>query len=200
MAGEYAVLTTGARLHAERHEPDGDKVRLFTKTGSMEIPASLVTGFEQEEVVPAPPVPASPPVSATQHPEKPATPKQLVDAAAQRCGLDARFVRSVVAAESGFRTDVVSPKGAIGLMQLMPGTAAQLGVDPHNPVQNVEAGACYLAGLLRKYDGGVYHALAAYNAGEGAVEKYKGVPPYSETRAYIAKIVGNWQKSQAAGQ
>ena len=129
---------------------------------------------------------------------KAATTKDMVDAAAERCGLEPWFVRRVVAAESGFRTDAVSSKGAIGLMQLMPGTAAQLGVDPHNPAENVQAGACHLADLLRKYNGGVYHALAAYNAGTGAVEKYRGVPPYSETRAYIGKIVRNWQKPAPA--
>jgi soluble lytic murein transglycosylase-like protein len=112
-----------------------------------------------------------------------------VDAAADKYGLPRDFVRSVVKAESAFRPHAVSPKGAIGLMQLMPGTARELGANPHDPAQNVDAGTRHLRDLLLKYDGGVYRALAAYNAGEGAVSKYKGVPPYRETVNYISRIV-----------
>ena len=93
-----------------------------------------------------------------------------------------------MAAESGFQANAVSPKGAIGLMQLMPQTAADLGVDPHDPAQNVDAGVRYLRDLLIKYDGGLWHALAAYNAGPAAVDKYHGVPPYRETIDYITRI------------
>jgi soluble lytic murein transglycosylase-like protein len=101
----------------------------------------------------------------------------------------------VVAAESAYRPDAVSPKGAIGLMQLMPGTAAQYGADPMDPAQNVEAGTAYLRDLLLKYNGDVAAALAAYNAGPGAVDRYHGVPPYAETRSYVGKVIRNWQNT-----
>jgi soluble lytic murein transglycosylase-like protein len=98
-------------------------------------------------------------------------------------------------AESGFQPDAISPKGAIGLMQLMPGTARQLGADPKDPHQNADAGAEYLRELLAKYEADpdqVLLALAAYNAGPGAVERYHGVPPYRETREYILRVLKNW--------
>jgi soluble lytic murein transglycosylase-like protein len=93
-----------------------------------------------------------------------------------------------MAAESGFQPWAVSPKGAIGLMQLMPDTAQALGADPRDPAQNVDAGARYLRDLLEKYNYGLRHALAAYNAGPGAVDKYNGVPPYRETINYVGRI------------
>jgi soluble lytic murein transglycosylase-like protein len=108
------------------------------------------------------------------------------------------FVRAVVAVESGYQADAVSPKGAIGLMQLMPGTARELRADPKIPEQNVDAGTRYLRDLLLKYDNQAYHALAAYNAGPGAVDKYHGVPPYRETRNYILNVLRNWKKQPSA--
>jgi soluble lytic murein transglycosylase-like protein len=98
----------------------------------------------------------------------------------------------VVKQESGYRPHAVSPKGAIGLMQLMPETARALGANPHDPAQNIDAGARYLAQLLKSYDGYLWHALAAYNAGPGAVQKYGGnIPPYRETREYIRRIAAD---------
>jgi soluble lytic murein transglycosylase-like protein len=105
-------------------------------------------------------------------------------------------VHSVVAAESAYRPDAVSPKGAIGLMQLMPATAKAYGVDPHDPEQNVDAGTRYLRDLLLKYDHGVFSALAAYNAGPGAVAKYNGVPPYRETQAYVNRIYRSYLRQK----
>ena len=193
MAGEYAVLASGARLYAERHESDGGKVTLFTKTGSTEMDASLVVHFEQEEYLPPHQehgsAPAGPSPTA-----KPASIAELVDNAARKYGLPPAFVRAVVAAESGYQANAVSPKGAIGLMQLMPATARELGADPKIPEQNVDAGTRYLRDLLLKYDNHAYHALAAYNAGPGAVEKYHGVPPYRETQNYILNVMRKWRK------
>jgi len=193
LAGEYAVLASGARLYAERHESDGGKVTLFTKTGSTEMDAAQVVRFEQEDY--APPQGEPIPLAAAPAPAvKPADMAELVDNAARKYGLPPAFVRAVVAVESGYRADAVSPKGAIGLMQLMPATARELGADPNIPEQNVDAGARYLRDLLLKYDNHAYHALAAYNAGPGAVDKYHGVPPYPETRNYILNVLRKWQK------
>jgi soluble lytic murein transglycosylase-like protein len=195
MAGEYAVLASGARLYADRHESDGGKVTLYSKAGSTEMDASLVSRFEQEEYT-APAASASP--VAAPAAVKPATTTELIDKAARKYGLPPSFVRAVVAAESGYRADAVSPKGAIGLMQLMPSTARDLGADPKNREQNIDAGTRYLRDLLLKYDSHAYHALAAYNAGPGAVDKYHGVPPYRETQNYILTVLRNWRKQAPA--
>ena len=122
----------------------------------------------------------------------------MVRDAARRSGLPPEFVESVALVESGFRPGAVSPKGAMGVMQLMPRTAKSLGADPHDTAQNIDAGTRLLRELLLKYDGDVVKALAAYNAGEGAVEKYRGLPPYNETRSYVNKVIDAYQK--AGGQ
>jgi len=194
MAGEYAVLASGSRLYADRHETDGGKLTLFTKTGSTQLDASQVVRFEQEDYTPPPPAPTRVvPVATT----KPAEVGELIDNAARKYGLPPAFVRAVVAAESGYQPNAVSPKGAIGLMQLMPATAHELGADPKIVEQNVDAGTRYLRDLLLKYDNRAYHALAAYNAGPGAVVKYHGVPPYRETQNYILHVLRTWRKAQA---
>ncbi len=191
-AGEFAVLATGFRLHADHHEIDGATVRLYQKDGGFsQMDASLVTAFEQEVELPAAvaPVPVAPVVAPVLQP------RELVEAAARKNGLPPNFVHSVVRAESGYKPDAVSPKGAIGLMQLMPATAKAYGADPHDPGQNVEAGAAYLRELLIKYDGDARRALAAYNAGPGAVDKYNGVPPYAETQTYIERVLRGYKKA-----
>jgi soluble lytic murein transglycosylase-like protein len=147
--------------------------------------AADIRGFEVEDYIPPTPAPAPPP------PEVKAptpSPLELADAAADKYGLPRLLVRRVMAAESGFQLDAVSPKGAIGLMQLMPGTAQILGANPNDPLQNVDAGARYLRGLLERYGGYLRPALAAYNAGPGAVSKFGGVPPYRETLNYVHRI------------
>ena len=198
LAGEFAVLATGFRLHADRHEMDGATVKLFQKDGGYtQLDASLVTGFEMEVEAPAP-VAETPAVAAAQPVAAPKTPRELVDAAARKNGLPPNFVHSVVAAESGYKTEAVSPKGAVGLMQLMPATAQTYGVNAHDPSQNVEAGAAYLRELLIKYNGDARLALAAYNAGPGAVSKYNGVPPYAETQTYIERVLQKYKRSGGA--
>jgi soluble lytic murein transglycosylase-like protein len=182
-AGESAVLSNGFRIHADRHETDGAVVRLYANGGVTEFAAAQITGFELDEEAAKP---AELPSSA------PPSTEELVSAAANRHGLPAEFVRSVVAAESGFRTDAISNKGAIGLMQLMPATAREYGANPHDPKQNVEAGTQYLRDLLWKYRNDVdqvSRALAAYNAGPGAVDRYHGIPPYRETLAYVERVL-----------
>ena len=113
--------------------------------------------------------------------------------------LDPDFVSSVISAESNFKTHAVSKKGAQGLMQLMPSTAAQLGVaDPFDPKANVEAGTAHLSALLDLYNNDPIKALAAYNAGAHRVKQYNGVPPYRETRDYINKIVRDFNAKKRA--
>jgi soluble lytic murein transglycosylase-like protein len=197
-AGEYAVLATGFRIHAERHEVDGANVRLFTKDGVIEVPSSSVNSFENEEyIAPAPTAPAAPVPDPPPAP-KPTDPRSLVHEAAIRNSLPPAFVASVAKAESAMRQNAISPKGAIGVMQLMPATAKALDADPHNTEQNIDAGTRLLKELLIKYDGDVVKALAAYNAGPGAVAKYNGLPPYRETQEYVNKVIRDYQKN--AGQ
>jgi soluble lytic murein transglycosylase-like protein len=197
MAGEYAILKTGLRLRTDRHEISGDMVRLYSGQGFVELSAAQVASFEAEDYVPPPPAPtvalAAAPVSA---PAKPArSPKELLDQAALRHGLPPGFVRSVAAIESGFHQEAVSPKGAIGLMQLMPKTAEALQKDPRDPEQNADGGAQYLRDLLVKYDFSASRALAAYNAGPAAVDRYNGVPPYPETRQYVNRVIREYEKA-----
>jgi len=193
-AGEYAVLSTGFRIHADRHEVEGSSIRLFTKDGLIEVPANAVTSFEAEEyAAPAPVVAAvATPVAPT---PKSTDPKTLVREAAIRNSLPPAFVASVAKAESAMKQNAVSPKGAIGVMQLMPGTAKALDADPRDTEQNIDAGTRLLRELLVKYDGDVVKALAAYNAGPGAVDKYNGMPPYRETQDYVNKVVRDYQKN-----
>jgi soluble lytic murein transglycosylase-like protein len=203
-AGEYAVLLTGFRIHVDSHEKTGNVVRLHTRDGEIVLPTATVVSFEQEEYTapPPPPAPAEQPkvaANATLSPgDQPLTPRELVTQAAEKAGLPPALVHSVAKAESGYQPHAVSNKGAIGIMQLMPGTAAQLHADPNDPKQNVEAGAMYLRELLVKYDGTVSKALAAYNAGPGAVDKYHGVPPYRETINYVNRVITQYEKTQAS--
>ncbi len=200
-AGEYAVLTSGSRLHIDRHETDGDKIRMFMGGSIAELSAAKVVSFEADDYTPPAPPPAAvaAPTAEAVVPALPAAmrlaPLDLADQAADKYGLPRWLVRSVMKHESGFQPAVVSPKGAIGLMQLMPGTAQALGANPADPAQNADAGARYLRDLLQKYDGALWHALAAYNAGPGAVDKYRGVPPYAETVRYINRIEQDRKKA-----
>ena len=125
----------------------------------------------------------------------------LIEEHAALNAVSADLIRAVIQAESAFNPRAISPKGAMGLMQLMPATAAEFGViDPYNPAENIAAGVKYLKQLLAQYDGRVELALAAYNAGPGAVKKYGGsVPPYPETRAYVAKIRGDVESAGTTG-
>ncbi|HLK66705.1 MAG TPA: lytic transglycosylase domain-containing protein [Bryobacteraceae bacterium] len=196
-AGESVLLTTGARLHFDRHEIDGDRVRLYEGAGYIEMDVVKIQAFEPDLPVPQA-IPAPAPVSvaapALPTPATALSPQELGDAAADKYGIPRKLVQSVIKAESAYQTNAVSPKGAIGLMQLMPGTSAALGADPNDPVQNVDAGARYLRDLLLKYDGHLWNALAAYNAGPGAVDKYHGVPPYPETINYVRRIDNDFKK------
>lgn len=117
----------------------------------------------------------------------------MISQIAHKHGVDEKLVKALIKQESGFNPNATSHCGAKGLMQLMPGTAKTLGVtDAYNPVQNVDGGVRHLKWLLSKYNGNVILALAAYNAGSGAVDKYDGVPPYAETQNYVKSILRNY--------
>jgi soluble lytic murein transglycosylase-like protein len=193
-AGEFVVLSNGFRIHAVSHSSDGPVLRIQTNQGVIEIQADTVAAFEREEYAPAVAEPA--PVARKANP----TAQELITQAALHAGLPPAFVRSIARAESGYRLDAVSPKGAIGLMQLMPATAAALNADPLDPAQNADAGARYLRALLEKYENDphqVSKAVAAYNAGPAAVDKYDGVPPYAETTQYVKRVLKQYEKEQA---
>lgn len=130
----------------------------------------------------------------------------LIRRAARRHSVDELLVAAIVEAESSFNPMAMSPVGAVGLMQVMPATAASFGVgDPFNPATNIDFGARYLSRLLNRFEGDLELALAAYNAGPGAVDRYDGMPPYRETRAYVGRVLSRyvdhhqraWQASQA---
>lgn len=197
-AAEYVVLSNGFRLHAEKHERSGDRVLLHTPNGVIEMSAAEVTTFEPEDYI-APPVAPQPaatlPAAPTMAPA-PVDAKRLINEAADRWGLPAELVHSVAKAESAYRTDAVSPKGALGVMQLMPATAQALNADPKDPAQNIDAGVRLLRDLLQKYDGSAMRALAAYNAGSGAVDRYKTVPPYRETQLYVRKVLDDFNRQK----
>jgi soluble lytic murein transglycosylase-like protein len=125
---------------------------------------------------------------------------QLISKAASEYQLDPALIRAIIHAESSFRPAVISQKGAIGLMQLMPATAAHLGViDASSPAQNIAGGSRYLADLLKQYNGEVNLALAAYNAGASNVKRYNGVPPFAETQAYVQRVAILRKRYQQAG-
>ena len=131
--------------------------------------------------------------------EQVASRNEILTQAALQAGLEPEFLRSVAFVESGLQRDAISAKGAVGLMQLMPTTAGQLGVNPWQVEQNAIGGAAFLRKLLIRYNGNSALALAAYNAGPGAVDKYKGVPPFPETRRYVIKVLDEYARQQRVG-
>ncbi len=194
-------------MRADRHEVDGDVVRVYSANGVSELPKALIAEYRVEEYTPPAPLkpevkpevkPAGAAANVVQQAENKLDPRELIRATVAKHNLPkelAPLVASVIRQESGFHANALSPKGAIGFMQLMPGTARELGADPRDPAQNIEAGTEYLTALLTKYehnDDQVLRALAAYNAGPGAVDKYNGVPPYRETRDYVRRVVKNY--------
>lgn len=169
---------TAARAQVLEILPDGGVVRYdgptqFLATGAQPI------GFARPPAVNRGSVGLAAPSTAT---------AEAIHDAAERHQVSERLVEAVAWRESGFNPAAVSPKGARGVMQLMPGTARTLGVNPKDPAANIDGGADYLSRLLRRFDGDQMKALAAYNAGPEAVDRYGGIPPYAETIAYVDAV------------
>ena len=198
-AAEEIVLHTGFRLPADRHEVVGETLRLHAASGTVEIPRASVAAIEAVERVAEPltPAPAPPPAAPAAVVAAAKSPKDHLQDAAGLTGLPPEILLSIAKIESAFRMDARSPKGAVGVMQLMPGTARALNVNPEDPKENIEGGARLLRELLLKYQDypdQVYRALSAYNAGPGAVRKYNGIPPYRETQAYVEKVLNEYHR------
>jgi soluble lytic murein transglycosylase-like protein len=210
---DLAILHNGFSIRHERREVRGNITRLYTGINNasyVDVANTDIERFEKDETLPAAPPPvvesmgATSTSTATASPLKVAPPvnlDQVVRDAGGKSLIDPDFINSVIHAESGFNTRAVSPKGAQGLMQLMPGTAANLGVaNAFDPTANVDGGTRYLRSLLEKYNYDVPKALAAYNAGPHRVDQYHGVPPYLETRAYVARIIREYNKKKLVQQ
>jgi soluble lytic murein transglycosylase-like protein len=197
-AGEVAVLKNGFSIRHERREVVGEVTRLYvTADGSSFVDVPTVE-IEHFEAAPAEAIGFDQPKPVFSKPSA-VDLNEVVNLASGRYRLDPDLVNSVIKAESGFNTHAVSPKGAQGLMQLMPKTASQLGVpNAFDPAANVEGGTKYLRELLERYNFDLVKALAAYNAGPQRVEQFGGVPPYYETRAYVARIVRDFNKKKVA--
>jgi len=192
-AVEIAELRNGFTItHRSREMRDGS-VRLYMddeKNSFVDIPAGEIASYSSQ------PDPAPQPAKA----KAAKSTNQIVGEASVEHGVDSDFIRSVIRQESAGNVRAVSPAGARGLMQLMPQTASKLGVeDSFSAEQNVHGGARYLRELLERYNGDAIKALAAYNAGPGAVDRYKGVPPYRETQQYVLRVVRDYNKSKSTG-
>jgi membrane-bound lytic murein transglycosylase MltF len=186
---DVAVLRNGFSIRHERREIVGSVTRLYLgadKNGYVDVPTADIESFEQD-------------LSASTAAPHSQSVDEVVNAASGRYHLDPDLINSVIHAESGFNPRAVSPKGAQGLMQLMPQTASRLGVaNSFDPGDNLEGGTRYLRELLERYNFDLIKALAAYNAGPGRVEQYHGVPPYYETQAYVARIIRDFNRKKLA--
>jgi hypothetical protein len=180
---EYLVLRSGQRLYVTGYQLRGDTYHLQLNGGTADLPASEVLSFEPEEVFTKdlPPPPAATDAKARY--------RDLILASASRYRVDPDLITSIIASESNFDPRAISRRNARGLMQLLPETAAHLGVkDIFDPAQNIEAGTHYLSDLLKQYNYNLVLTLAAYNAGPQSVQRYRSVPPYRETHSYINKV------------
>jgi len=197
-ARETVYLRTGFSFEVDSHVLENGTFLFHVGTGTLEFSSADVVRIEALPELQSGQLPSAA-VSDSQ------TPDQILDEAAYLQGLDEDFVRSVAKVESGFRQEAISRKGAIGLMQLMPATAAQLGVRADQPLDNAKGGAKYLRELLIRYRGNSALALAAYNAGPEAVARYGGIPPYAETRRYVMLVLREYNrqlkaKAESAGR
>lgn len=201
-ASELVTLRNGFELICDHREVSGDRVRLYTGPESfVEVGAAEIASGEGMTAVPVVVAQSAHPASAPDQSDAsrpqptPVELRELMDRAGKQHNLDVDLLASVVRAESAGNSHAVSRTGARGLMQLMPGTAAELGVtDSFRAEQNINGGTAYLDSLLARYHDNLALALAAYNAGPAAVDKYRGIPPYRETRAYVARVIREFNR------
>jgi soluble lytic murein transglycosylase-like protein len=195
-AFDRVTLRNGFSYDCTHRQPlDDGRVRLFLNSADssyIDLPAAEIASVASlPDPVPATPAVAAPGSSADVH--------SLLSHAGAEHDIDVELLASIVHAESNGRAHAVSRTGAQGLMQLMPGTAHQLGVeDSFQPEQNINGGTAYLDALLTRYHDNLALALAAYNAGPAAVDKYHGIPPYRETRAYVARVMTEFKRRKLA--
>src|ERR1700751_510269 len=177
---DYAVMRSGVRLHITGYEAFGDRVRLTVEGGSVEVAASEIVSIEPEDVFPSRPTVAP-------LPDGPSA--DLIRAAAEKHGVDENLIHRMILVESNFNPKAVSRKSALGLMQLLPETAAQYSVRKgFHPAQNIDGGTHYMKDLLARYHGDLSLALAAYNAGPQMIQRYGGIPPFPETQNYVRRV------------
>lgn len=199
-SADIVYLTSGRTVSVKSVRAEGTQAVLELRAGGEVVcDASLIERVAPDEV----PYPEAPPAGGdveTVRAAAPASPiDRLIGPLAERHRVAPDLVRAVIAVESGSIATARSPKGAMGLMQLMPATARQYAVgDPYDPVENLNAGIRHLSGLLDRYD--LRLALAAYNAGEGAIQRYGGMPPYRETRSYVARVLRRTAPSTIAAR
>ena len=183
-AGERIFFSNGANLHVRWHEVSRNEVVMTLTDGrTMVADPSFIVGIESDNARENSPeaTPDASPVNIKPYAD-------LIERASALHGVDPNLVYALIEVESGYRADAESPRGAMGLMQLMPETATRYAVlDPFDPAANIDAGTRHLRTLLDEF--GTRGALAAYNAGEGPVRAFNGIPPYSETRRYVTRVL-----------
>ncbi|MGA8090112.1 MAG: lytic transglycosylase domain-containing protein [Terracidiphilus sp.] len=203
-SAERVSLTNGYDIVCSHHAQVGSHIRLYMGPGVNSYIDRAPSDIAKIEAIPDPPPPPADPASVNPQTEAPLSSldlHEMLARASQQHNLDADLLASVVKAESDGNPRAVSRAGARGLMQLMPKTAAEVGVDDSfRPDQNVRGGSAYLNELLVKYHDNIALALAAYNAGPAAVDKYHGIPPYHETRAYVARVIHEFNRRVLARQ
>lgn len=189
-SAELIFLSNGRNLSVKTHRIEGDSIVLVLRGGcEITCARSLVASIAPDEMPDAAPPTESAVAAPPLVPSSGVPYADLIDTMATRHGVDPHLVRAVIQVESGYQPRARSSKGAMGLMQLMPRTARRYAVkNPYDPTANIEAGIRHLKALLERFELSV--ALAAYNAGETAVERFGGIPPYQEARDYVSRILG----------
>jgi soluble lytic murein transglycosylase-like protein len=186
---EYVVLKSGQRLVVTGYQLVGDTYKFQLSAGSAELPASEVVSIEPEEIFHSAPKPALADIPFA----------NFISSAAQIHGVDPDLIVSVITAESKFNPKAISRKNARGLMQLLPETAARLGVkNSFDPRENIEGGTKYLRELLDRYDNNLALTLAAYNAGPQRIDQFKSIPPFRETISYVRRVQKTYNSRKAS--